>query len=111
MTQAVAKQNNQQQVQQHAAADQIHEQSASASASAGLNLNLFAALSGAFSSKSKKTTRQSANGDVVTDEERLDQGAAKAIAQGQGSAFAKADASQREVKAAKKRVDHLGIEG
>ncbi|KAJ5028791.1 hypothetical protein J3E72DRAFT_34425 [Bipolaris maydis] len=111
MTQALSKQNNQNQVQQRHqdSATQVHERTASANASAGLNLNLFAALSGAFSSKSKKSTRQEANGDTVTEEERWDRGEASGVARAQGHACAAANAEEREVKA--KRVDHLGIEG
>jgi hypothetical protein len=42
---------------------------------AGLNLNLFGALSGAFSSKSKKTTHKNADGSSEVMEEGHDQGA------------------------------------
>jgi hypothetical protein len=41
---------------------------------AGLNLNLFGALSGAFSSKQKKTTHQDADGSSTTTENKHDQG-------------------------------------
>lgn len=41
---------------------------------AGLNLNLFGALSGAFSSKSKKTTHNNADGSSLSVEEKHDQG-------------------------------------
>lgn len=41
---------------------------------AGLNLNLFGALSGALSSKSKKTTHQNKDGSSDSVEDRHDQG-------------------------------------
>jgi hypothetical protein len=41
---------------------------------AGLNLNLFGALSGAFSSKSKKTTHTNADGSSDVTEDKHDQG-------------------------------------
>ena len=69
--------SSQQQIQnssQHARALKTHEHHASANASAGLNLNIFGALSGAFSSKSKKTTHTNADGGSLSQEEKLDQG-------------------------------------
>ncbi|THY64593.1 hypothetical protein D6C97_02651 [Aureobasidium pullulans] len=67
------------------------EQSASASASAGLNLNLFGALSGAFSSKSKKEKQP--DGSEV--EHRQDNSHIKGAAMGNGQAAATADAESR----------------
>ncbi|KAH7381280.1 hypothetical protein DE146DRAFT_760718 [Phaeosphaeria sp. MPI-PUGE-AT-0046c] len=118
----------QQQVQrssQHARDVETQEHSASASASAGLNLNLFGALSGAFSSKSKKTTHTNADGSSTSVEDRHDQGMANAAARGHGSAYGQANAQERSLKAKGreagqeavqgkklegKKVDHLGIE-
>ena len=146
---------------------------------AGLNLNLFAALSGAFSSATQKTTHKNADGSSTTTEQNHSKGipfpslfpfsipflihppslvcpfylsthpptqppsthpterwlicvtclgAANAAAQGQGSAYAAGNASQREIKGKEKgvearqaqsvqgskkkveQVDHLGIE-
>jgi hypothetical protein len=48
--------------------------SADTSKQAGLNLNLFGALSGAFSSKQKKTTQQNADGSSTTTEDKHDKG-------------------------------------
>jgi hypothetical protein len=69
-----AKKQQVQQSSQHAHDVETQEHHASANASAGLNLNLFGALSGAFSSKSKKTTQQNADGSSETVEDKHDQG-------------------------------------
>ncbi|KAL1801291.1 hypothetical protein ACET3X_001633 [Alternaria dauci] len=128
MTQAVSKQDaSKQQMQQQsqaAGSREVQEHHASANASAGLNLNIFGALSGAFSSKQKKTTHQNADGSSTTTEDRHDKGMANAAAGGRGSAFAAANAQQSSLKAKEsgvgqeskqgksvKQVDHLGIEG
>jgi hypothetical protein len=63
-----------QQSSQHAHDVETQEHHASANASAGLNLNVFGALSGAFSSKSKKTTHQNADGSSEMVEDKQDQG-------------------------------------
>ncbi|KAF2995321.1 palmitoyltransferase swf1 [Curvularia kusanoi] len=68
-----------QQVQQQSAAQgardvETQEHHAKASASGGLNLNIFGALSGALSSKSKKTTHTNADGSSTSVEDRHDQG-------------------------------------
>lgn len=68
-----------QQVQQQSASQgardvETQEHHAKASASAGLNLNLFGALSGALSSKSKKTTHTNADGSSTSVEDRHDKG-------------------------------------
>ncbi|KAG9197154.1 hypothetical protein G6514_002230 [Epicoccum nigrum] len=121
-----------QQVQQQTAAQgtrdvETQEHHAKASASGGLNLNLFGALSGALSSKSKKTTHTSADGSTTSVEDRHDQAAANGVAGGNASAHAAASAeqggkktrsseaaqcasSQAKAASAAKRVDHLGIE-
>lgn len=63
------------QAQSQSAQDvETHERTARASGEAGLNLNLFGALSGAFSSKSKKTTHTNKDGSSHAVEDRLDQG-------------------------------------
>ncbi|KAH8636873.1 hypothetical protein IG631_08708 [Alternaria alternata] len=131
MTQAVSKQEaSKQQVQQQsqaAGSREVQEHHASANASAGLNLNIFGALSGAFSSKQKKTTHQNADGSSTTTEDKHDKaqpGMANAAAGGRGSAFAAGNAQQSSLKAKEsgvgqeskqgksvKQVDHLGIEG
>ncbi|KAF2825370.1 hypothetical protein CC86DRAFT_42547 [Ophiobolus disseminans] len=106
---------------------ETQEHHASANASAGLNLNLFGALSGAFSSKSKKTTHENADGSKETVEDKHDQAAANAAARGQGAAYAQAGAQEHSLKAkergvvqeagqakrveGKKVVDHLGLDG
>ncbi|CBX96310.1 hypothetical protein IAQ61_001482 [Plenodomus lingam] len=110
---------------------ETQESRKSASASAGLNLNLLGALSGAFSSSSKKGTKQNADGSSETTREKVDRASASAHAQAAASAHGAAqahehnrktstrsvgteDSEAREVKQsrleAKKRVDHLGIE-
>ncbi|KAL1596922.1 hypothetical protein SLS59_007665 [Nothophoma quercina] len=120
-----------QQVQQQSAAQgardvETREHHAKASASGGLNLNIFGALSGALSSKSKKTTHTNADGSSTSVEDRHDKAAANGIAHGQGNAYAAADAEEggkktksREIAqsaeqgravSASKKVDHLGIE-
>ncbi|KAL6709883.1 palmitoyltransferase swf1 [Coniothyrium glycines] len=114
---------------QQAHGTETHEHHASANASAGLNLNLFGALSGAFSSKSQKSTHHNADGSSDTTETKHNQGAANAAASGTGSVYGAARAEQHDlhgktqgsrVEAAQgkavqgrkeKRVDHLGIEG
>ncbi|KAF2009493.1 hypothetical protein BU24DRAFT_428385 [Aaosphaeria arxii CBS 175.79] len=111
---------------QYARDVETREQNASASGSAGLNLNLFGALSGALSSKSKKTTHHNPDGSSTSVEDRHDKAAANGIAAGRGTAFAKADAnqgakhtksreigqgqSQAKMVEGRKEVDHLGIE-
>ncbi|KAF3042699.1 palmitoyltransferase swf1 [Didymella heteroderae] len=120
-----------QQVQQQSASQgardvETQEHHAKASASGGLNLNLFGALSGALSSKSKKTTHTNADGSSTSVEDRHDKAAANALANGSAQAFASADAeeggkktasrevaqsaSQGRAVSASKKVDHLGIE-
>ncbi|KAF1938160.1 hypothetical protein EJ02DRAFT_437342 [Clathrospora elynae] len=133
MTQTlVKKEAQQQQVQQqqnqHAGSNEVQEHHASANASAGLNLNLFGALSGALSSKSKKTTYQNADGSSTTTEDRHDQAGANGVAAGQGKAYATGKAQERSLKSSErgvgqevsqgkksvvkgsKTVDHLGLE-
>ena len=93
-------------------------------AQAGLNLNVFGALSGAFSSKSKKQTHQNPDGSSHSVEDREELGRANGVAQGQGQAFVKGESEQgaRKMRGVEgeraqgkivegKRVDHLGIEG
>lgn len=68
-----------QQVQQQSASQgardvETQEHHAKASASGGLSLNLFGALSGALSSKSKKTTHTNADGSSTSVEDRHDKG-------------------------------------
>jgi len=46
-----------------------HEYESKASASTGINLNIFAAVSGIFSGKSKKTSHTDANGETHTTED------------------------------------------
>jgi hypothetical protein len=53
---------------------ETREKSARASGEAGLNLNLFGSLSGALTSKSKKTTHTNKDGSSHAVEDRLDQG-------------------------------------
>ncbi|KAJ4313861.1 palmitoyltransferase swf1 [Neodidymelliopsis sp. IMI 364377] len=124
---AQAQQVQQQSVAQGARDVEEQEHHAKASASGGLNLNLFGALSGALSSKSKKTTHTNADGSSTSVEDRHDKAAANGIAHGQGSAYAAADAeeggkktksrevgqqaSQTKAVSGSKRVDHLGLEG
>jgi hypothetical protein len=69
-----AQQQQMQQSSQHARDVETQEHHSSANASAGLNLNLFGALSGAFSSKSKKTTHENADGSKTSVEDKHDQG-------------------------------------
>jgi len=130
--QVTKKSTEAQQLQQQSSGQRAHdtetqERHASANASAGLNLNLFGALSGAFSSKSKKETRQNADGSSHVAETKHDKGAANAVASGQGQAYGSANAhehnlrskskgieqgaSQSKAVSGKKQVDHLGIEG
>lgn len=71
-TQAV--QAQQQSASQGARDVESREHHAKASAAGGLNLNIFGALSGALSSKSKKTTHTSADGSSIAVEDRSDQG-------------------------------------
>jgi hypothetical protein len=73
-SQSSAHQQQLQQSSQHARDVETQEHHASANASAGLNLNLFGALSGAFSSKSKKTTHTNADGSSTATEDKHDQG-------------------------------------
>ena len=51
------------------------EHGANVTPKAGLNLNIFGALSGAFSSKSKKTTHRNKDGSSHEVEDRYEQGA------------------------------------
>lgn len=71
---AQAQQVQQQSASQGARDVETQEHHAKASASAGLNLNLFGALSGALSSKSKKTTHTNADGSSTSVEDRHDKG-------------------------------------
>lgn len=78
-TQLTHKEARAQQVQQDSSSQgardvESQEHHAKASASAGLNLNLFGALSGALSSKSKKTTHTNADGSSTSVEDRQDKG-------------------------------------
>ncbi|OAL52530.1 hypothetical protein IQ07DRAFT_585699 [Pyrenochaeta sp. DS3sAY3a] len=117
-----------QQQGQYAQDVQTREHHAKADASAGLNLNLFGALSGALSSKSKKTTHHNADGSSISVEDRHDQAGANALASGRANAYAAGAAEQhslassergagqhatqtKAVKGKEERVDHLGIEG
>ncbi|PSN75069.1 hypothetical protein BS50DRAFT_567811 [Corynespora cassiicola Philippines] len=122
--QALAQQQEQQQYVRDVETQEHH---ANAGASAGLNLNIFGALSGAFSSKSKKTTHRNKDGSSHEVEDRYEQGVANAAAHGNGTAYAQGEANEmarktkgREIgqaqgqsvkKLEEKRVDHLGIEG
>ncbi|KAJ4378022.1 palmitoyltransferase swf1 [Neocucurbitaria cava] len=93
----------------------------------GLNLNVLGALSGALSSKSKKTTHQNPDGSSDTTEDRHDKAAANGIASGQGNAYAAGGAQEhslkskekgvgqeatqaKQLKGKKEEVNHLGIE-
>lgn len=71
---AQAQQVQQQSASQGARDVSTQEHHAKASASGGLNLNLFGALSGALSSKSKKTTHTNADGSSTSVEDRHDKG-------------------------------------
>ncbi|KAF2453749.1 hypothetical protein BDY21DRAFT_366745 [Lineolata rhizophorae] len=87
---------------------ETQEQHASANASAGLNLNLFAAVSGVFSGRSKKSQQLKDDGSYYAEEEQ--QSAARAQGVGAGSLAAagqaRADSGARRLK----QTDHLGIE-
>ena len=72
---AQARQVQQQAASQGARDVETQEHHAKASASGGLNLNIFGALSGALSSKSKKTTHTNADGSSTSIEDRHDKGA------------------------------------
>jgi hypothetical protein len=74
LTKKEASRNQVQSTTQHAHDTETQEHHARADASAGLNLNLFGALGGAFSSKSKKTTHEKADGSRESVEENHDQG-------------------------------------
>jgi len=125
LTKKEAQQQQVQQQNQYARDTVTDEKHASAQGSAGLNLNILGAVSGALSSKSKKTTHQNADGSSDTVEERAGKGSASGAAQGNGSAFAQgsADEGARKTKSREigqgqsqaqqttKTVDHLGIEG
>jgi hypothetical protein len=99
---------------------------------AGLNLNIFGALSGAFSSKQKKTTHQNADGSSTTTEDKHDKGTcsshlisphlsrylltaktgmANAAAGGRGSAFAAGNAQQSSLKAKESGVGQESKQG
>lgn len=84
MSSELTKQEAQAQQVQHQSASQgardveTQEHHAKASASGGLNLNLFGALSGALSSKSKKTTHTNADGSSTSVEDRHDKGESSA---------------------------------
>jgi hypothetical protein len=73
---AHAQQAQQQSASQGARDVETQEHHAKASASGGLNLNIFGALSGALSSKSKKTTHTNADGSSTSIEDRHDKGTA-----------------------------------
>ncbi|KAF2026595.1 hypothetical protein EK21DRAFT_115650 [Setomelanomma holmii] len=124
LTKKEASRQQVQQASQHEHDVETQEHHAKAQASAGLNLNLLGALSGAFSSKSKKTTHQNADGSSEVTEDKHDQGMANAAARGQGGAYAQGSAEERSLKAKERgvgqsatqgkkvegKVDHLGIE-
>jgi hypothetical protein len=78
---------------------------------AGLNLNLLGALSGAFGSKSKKTTSNAADGSSLSTEERAECAQASGQAAANAAAFgtANANSGRRKMKEVQ-GVDHLGIE-
>jgi hypothetical protein len=78
---AQAQQVQQQSASQGARDVETQEHHAKASASGGLNLNLFGALSGALSSKSKKTTHTNADGSSTSVEDRHDKGESSAPTQ------------------------------
>ncbi|PSK54836.1 hypothetical protein B9Z65_3925 [Elsinoe australis] len=96
---AVAKQQPQQkkQVQRHEPQDdgyeiESYEKETKASASAGLNLNIFGAISGVFSSKSRKDT--AADGSSV--EHREEQGRVKGAGHGNMQAAGQGQLHDRE---------------
>ncbi|KAF2181097.1 hypothetical protein K469DRAFT_590407 [Zopfia rhizophila CBS 207.26] len=129
MSRALTKKEAQQQQlqqQQYQRDVETQEHHASANASAGLSLNLFGALSGVFSSKSRKTTHSNPDGSSHSVEDRHEQGVAHGYAAGQGTAYAQGNAVEngkkqksreigegqqqtRQIKGTK-QVDHLGIE-
>jgi hypothetical protein len=80
---------------------------------AGLNLNLFAALSGAFSGKSKKTKNTAEDGSSVETEDTRVTGHANGVGAGNLSAVgqAQAQSSERHRKLEGYQQDHLGLEG
>ncbi|EON69289.1 hypothetical protein W97_08449 [Coniosporium apollinis CBS 100218] len=99
----VAKQDTQ-------AGRQVEEQEshASAQAQAGLNLNILGALSGALSSRSKRTSETHDDGSSASTEESAHAARANGVGAGNFSAVGsgKAEAGQRRMK----EVDHLGIQ-
>ncbi|KAH7074102.1 hypothetical protein FB567DRAFT_189854 [Paraphoma chrysanthemicola] len=128
LTKKEAAQQQLQQQSQHAHDVETQEHHAKASASAGLNLNIFGALSGAFSSKSKKTTRQNVDGSSEIVEDRHDQvydsriwwccdvqgvgeGMANAAARGQGTAYAQGSAEEHRLKAKERGVGQEAVQG
>ncbi|KAH8707521.1 hypothetical protein GQ44DRAFT_628572 [Phaeosphaeriaceae sp. PMI808] len=130
-----ARQTQVQQSSQRARDIETQEHHSSASASVHLPffllkmnpniLNIFGALSGAFSSKSKKTTQHNADGSKTIIEDKHDQAMANAAVRGQGMAYARGNAEDHSLKAkervmgqearqgkkieGKKKVDHLGL--
>jgi len=118
-TRSIAKKDASASQLQQARQVETEEQHASASAQAGLNLNIIGALSGAFGSKSKKTTQNNSDGSSLSTEERAEIAQASGQAAADAVAFgaAKADSGRRKMKAsdvggakAVKGIDHLGIE-
>jgi len=99
-----------------------HEYEGKASAQAGLNLNIFAAVSGIFSGKSKKTTDTNADGSSHSVEHSKGAGKMHGAGHGVLNAVGKTDTEVRErhriteeaVSQNERRnietVDHLGIE-
>lgn len=74
LSKAEASHQQLQQQEQYARDVETREHTAKADASAGLNLNLFGALSGAFTSKSRKTTHSNPDGSSMSVEDREDKG-------------------------------------
>lgn len=74
LSKAEASHQQLQQQEQYARDVEIREHSTRADASAGLNLNLFGALSGAFSSKSRKATHSKPDGSSTSVEDKEDKG-------------------------------------
>ncbi|KAF1812120.1 hypothetical protein P152DRAFT_482657 [Eremomyces bilateralis CBS 781.70] len=102
------------------------EHYSSANAQASVNLNIFAALSGAFSSKTKKKTKSTPNKDRSTTDRSTEENHSVGHARGVGfanmnaAAAAEAKEGRRNIKQraemegqrmVEARVDHLGIEG
>lgn len=75
-----------------------------------MNLNLFAALSGAFSGKSKKTKNTNEDGSSIEHEESRVKGRANGVGAGNLSAIAAGQAQSGERHRKMEGYDHLGIE-